>query len=119
MITDNWNTATRFLHEQEHFHSIIVTPGLKLNQVPHGVLSLFFLVNCILFLNGSFLTIFNSSHKLNTHDYNLFTFMCHNKNRTWVPGVRCLVERENSDILAVALCSTYAWSGMVWKMHYL
>ena len=68
--------------------------------------------------NRGLLTIFDSTHKFNVHSYNLFTFMCRNEAAIWVPGANCLVETENSDILATALLKIYEWSQFQWKMHY-
>jgi len=44
--------------------------------------------------------------------------MCRNEAAIWVPGANCLVETENSDILAVALRKIYQWSRCQWKMEY-
>lgn len=44
--------------------------------------------------------------------------MCRDPHGIWVPGAHCLVERENSDILSIALQQIYAWSGGTWKMNY-
>ena len=35
-----------------------------------------------------------------------------------MPGANCLLEKENSDILATALRKIYEWSGLQWKIEY-
>lgn len=64
------------------------------------------------------LTLFDSSHKLNLYDFNVFTFMCRNQQGIWIPGGHCLVEHENSDILRLAMQKLKFWTSGRWKMAY-
>lgn len=44
--------------------------------------------------------------------------MCRNEFELLVPGAWCLVESENSEILAEAMRCIYQWSEEKWKMQY-
>ena len=68
--------------------------------------------------NRELLTIFDSTHTFNVHDYNLFTFMCCNEVAIRVPGANCLVEKGNSNILLTALRKIEELSGFQWKLEY-
>ena len=102
-------TSNKVLIEKGYFCETITVQGKGDSQTKGLVFAypdqLQTLTNCGL------LTIFDSTYKFNVHSYNLFTFMCHNKAAIWVPGANCLVETENSNILAVALRTIYEWSG--------
>ncbi|KAG0129827.1 hypothetical protein HOY82DRAFT_505303, partial [Tuber indicum] len=65
-----------------------------------------------------YLTLFDSTHKLNLYSYNLFSFTCRDTYGNWVPGGHCLVERENSAILTTALQKLKIWSENKWRMVY-
>lgn len=115
-LSEDWERATAFLLEKGYFCETIQTTG-QTSETTHALV--FAHPNRLNILaSRGFLTLFDSTHKFNIHNYNLFTFMCRNEAAIWVPGAHCLVERENSDILALALRTIYEWTNKSWKMQY-
>lgn len=113
---EDWQQATKFLIEEGYFCETITAQGKGEGQTRGLVFAYPDRLQTL--ANRGLLTIFDSTHKFNVHDYNLFTFMCRNEAVIWVPGANCLVEKENSNILATALRKIYEWSGFQWKMEY-
>jgi hypothetical protein len=64
-----------------------------------------------------YLTQFDSTHKTNTWGHNMFSFLVRNEEGLWIPGAHCVVERENSEILAYALQTFKRWCG--WQPRYV
>lgn len=115
-IYEDWDAATSFLLEKGYFCETIVAENAK-STTTKGLVFAHPQRLKILTQRG-YLTIFDSTHKMNLHNYNLFTFMCRDEHGIWVPGAHCLVENENSDILAEGMRRIYRWTGNKWKMQY-
>jgi hypothetical protein len=64
-----------------------------------------------------YLTQFDSTHKTNPWGNNMFTFLVRNEQGIWIPGAHCVVERENSEILAHAMQTFKRWRR--WELRYV
>lgn len=118
---EDWDKATSFLQENGYlWEAIDTTNTTSSNPKSKNTIGLVFAhptrVNTL--SRRGFLTLFDSSHKLNTYNYNVFTFMCRDEYGIWVPGAHALVECENSDILCIALQRIKFWTSGQWKMVY-
>jgi len=58
-----------------------------------------------------YFTQFDSTHKTNTWGHNMFSFLVRNEQGIWIRGAHCVVERENSEILAHAMKTIKKWCG--------
>ena len=64
-----------------------------------------------------YLTQFDSTHKCNKWEFNMFSFLVRNEYGQWIPSAHCVVERENSEVLSHAMKVIKAWSR--WKPRYV
>lgn len=62
-------------------------------------------------------TQFDSTHKTNVWGYNMFSFLVRDEHGIWIPAAHCVVERENSDVLAYAMQCFQRWCG--WQPRYV
>lgn len=77
-IRDDWDAATSFLLKNGYFCETVYTPSPKSTTPTRGLV--FAHPNQLAVLsNRGYLTVFDSTHKVNVHGYNLFTFMCRNE----------------------------------------
>ena len=67
--------------------------------------------------NRGYFTQFDSTHKTNAWGHNMFSFLVRNEQGIWIPGAHCVVERENSEILAHTMKAFKRWCG--WKPRYV
>ena len=102
---EDWQQATKFLIEKGYFCGTITAQGKGEGQTRGLVFAYPDRLQTL--ANRGLLTIFNSTHKFNVHDYNLFTFMCRKEAAIWVPEANSLVEKDNSNILTTALRKIY------------
>lgn len=116
-IHDDWDKATAFLLKENYFCETIYTPSTNSTALTRGLVFAHPSRLSVLSKRG-YLTLFDSTHKVNVHGYNLFTFLCRNEYGIWIPGANCLVESENSDVLAEAMKCIYRWSQNRWQMRY-
>ncbi|KAG0634360.1 hypothetical protein HOY80DRAFT_1005215 [Tuber brumale] len=120
-LESDWEKATTFLSDNsylwETITATITTQSAKKDLNQRGLVfahpeRLEILANC------GYLTLFDSSHKLNFFNYNLFSFLYRDEYGVWVPGAHCLVESEGSDILSAAIKKIKYWSNGRWQMVY-
>lgn len=77
-IQDDWDVATHFLHSNGYFCETIYTSSPKSSLSTRGLVFAYSTRLSVL-SNHGYLTVFDSTHKVNVHRYNLFTFMCRNE----------------------------------------
>ena len=54
-------------------------------------------------------TQFDSTHKLNRWNYNMFSFLVRDEHSVWIPTAHLVVERENGEVIADALKHIKRW----------
>ena len=120
-LETDWQKATTFLTSNgylwETITATITTQTAKKGQDQKGLVFAH-PERLEVLANRGYLTLFDSSHKLNFFNYNLFSFLCRDQYGVWVPGAHCLVESEGSDILSAAIKTIKYWSNDRWQMAY-
>lgn len=112
----SWDAATSYLSSMGYiWEKISATDSQEKSTA-----GLFFayLPRLEILAQRGYLTLFDSTHKLNFYSYNLFSFTCRDQYGNWIPGGHCLVERENSAILTAGLKKLKFWSENKWRIAY-
>ena len=113
---EDWDSATTFLESMGYLWEKISTTDSQEKSTTGLVFA--YPTRLEILSQSLYLTLFDSTHKLNAYGYNLDSFTCRDQYGNWIPGGHCLVERENSAILTTALKRLQFWSEDKWKMAY-
>lgn len=64
------------------------------------------------------LTLFDSTHDVNIHGFNLFTFMVRDKYGAWIPAAHALLESESGELVGKTISTIHSWTGGKWVPQY-
>ena len=112
---EDLDEAIRLLGEKGWLHEEYTVLDAK--GEPHWGLCFAYLTRIQILRKRGYFTQFDSTHKMNMWDHNMFSFLVRNEQGIWIPGAHCVVERENSEILAHAMKTFKKWCG--WEPRYV